>query len=75
MLTISLPRSVAFDGLPIADAMRRRGATPWRGLIIIDLRDGDIIEWLRVEGVITELFDIASIVCIRSPRAIIDIRN
>ncbi len=50
VLTISLPRVVAFNGLKVADQMRARGATPWRGILIVDLRNGDIVEWLRLEG-------------------------
>lgn len=69
VLTISLPRSVAFDGLPVAEAMRRRGATPWRGVMIVDLRNGDIVEWLRLEGDVTEMFDVALIERTRCPRS------
>ncbi len=68
VLTISLPRSAAFAGLPIAEAMRRRGAPPWRGLMIVDLRNGDIVEWLRLEGDVSELFDVSFIFNVRCPR-------
>ncbi|WP_244629091.1 DUF4915 domain-containing protein [Methylocella tundrae] len=68
VLTISLPRGVALDGLPVADTMRKRGATPWRGLIIVDLRNGDIVQWLRLEGDVTELFDVGVIAGVRCPR-------
>ena len=70
VLTISLPRAAAFAGLPIAEAMRAKGAAPWRGLLIVDLRNGDIVEWLRLEGDVTELFDVGIIPNIRCPRGI-----
>jgi uncharacterized protein (TIGR03032 family) len=68
VLTISLPRPAAFDGLAIAESMKARGATPWRGLLIVDLRNGDIVEWLRLEGDVTELFDVGVVPNVRCPR-------
>jgi uncharacterized protein (TIGR03032 family) len=70
LVTISLPRSAACAGLPAAEAMRKRGAVPWRGLLIIDTRNGDIVEWLRLEGDVFELFDVAVIPSVRAPRGI-----
>jgi uncharacterized protein (TIGR03032 family) len=70
IITISLPRAAAFEGLPVAEAMTARGATPWRGLLIVDLRNGDIVEWLRLEGDVTELFDVGAIAQVRCPRGL-----
>ena len=70
VLTISLPRSAAFDALAVAAELRARGAVPWRGLLIVDLRTGDIVEWLRLEGDVTELFDVAVMENVRCPRGI-----
>jgi len=50
--------------------MRARGAVPWRGLLIVDLRNGDIVEWLRLEGDVTALFDVAVITRVRCSRGI-----
>jgi hypothetical protein len=68
ILTISLPRAAAFDGLAMAESMRARGATPWRGLLIVNLRNGDIVEWLRLEGDVAELFDVGVVPNVRCPR-------
>ena len=70
VLTISMPRPVAFEGLPLAGAMKARGAVPWRGLQVVDLRNGDVAHWLRLEGDVTELFDCALIPQTRCPRAL-----
>jgi uncharacterized protein (TIGR03032 family) len=70
VLTISLPRSVSFSGLPLAQSMKARGAPAWRGLLIVDLRNGDIVEWLRLEGDVMELFDVGVISNARCPRGI-----
>ena len=49
-MTVSAPRGGAFDGLLAADAMRARGAMPRRRLIVADLRNCDIVQWLRLKG-------------------------
>ncbi len=71
IVTISLPRwSSSFEGLAVAEMMKRQGIVPWRGLQIIDLRNGDVVEWMRFEGDVTELFDVAIIPGIRAPRGL-----
>jgi len=58
IVTISLPRRGNFEGLELDSALKQRGVTPWCGLLVIDLRQGGIIEWLRFEGEVVELFDV-----------------
>lgn len=70
IVTLSLPRESAFEGLPIADELASRGAAPWCGLAIIDLKSGDMVEWLRLEGAVSELFDVAVIRDTVCPRAV-----
>ncbi len=40
------------------------------GLLVIDLTSGQITDWVRIEGVIDELFDVAALPGIRNPSAI-----
>jgi hypothetical protein len=40
------------------------------GLFVIDLRNGDIVQWYRFRGDVTELFDAGVIQNIRCPRGI-----
>jgi len=68
--TISLPRRGAFDGLLLDDELKKRDAEPWCGLCIIDMRTGDLIEWLRLDGDIQELFDVAVIPGAACPMAV-----
>ena len=49
----------------MAADMRQRGEDPWRGLQVVELGHGTIAEWFRLEGGITELFDVAMIPGIR----------
>jgi hypothetical protein len=39
-------------------------------LLVIDLRNGDIVQWFRFRGDITELFDVGVIPNVRCPRGI-----
>jgi uncharacterized protein (TIGR03032 family) len=70
VVTVSLPRPGAFEGLPIEQTMQISGATPRCGLLIIDLHNGDIMQWFRLRGDVTELFDVGAISNIRCPRGI-----
>jgi len=60
LVTVSLPRGdTAFKGLGLGDALQRKDAEAWCGVFVVDTRTGDTVEWIRLEGAITELFDIA----------------
>jgi uncharacterized protein (TIGR03032 family) len=48
-----------FQGLALDAALTRNGVDPRCGLLVIDTRSGDTIAWVRIEGVIDELFDVA----------------
>ena len=38
--------------------------------MIVDLSNGDIVEWIRLDGFITELFDVTAMAGVRCPMAI-----
>jgi uncharacterized protein (TIGR03032 family) len=59
--TVSLPRDGAFSGLALQDELKKRDGEPWCGVCIVDLRSGDLVEWIRLDGAIKELFDVAAI--------------
>ena len=56
LVTVSKPRHGGFTDLPIEREMNLRLATPMCGVLIIDMRNGDIVEWVKIEGDATELF-------------------
>jgi uncharacterized protein (TIGR03032 family) len=58
-VTVSLPRDGAFSGLALQDELARRDGEPWCGICIVDLRTGDLVEWIRLDGAIKELFDVS----------------
>jgi uncharacterized protein (TIGR03032 family) len=68
---ISQPRhNKTFSGLLLDEKLRDKQAEPRCGLLVIDLRSGDIAHSLRIEGVILELYDVVSLPGIRRPMAI-----
>ena len=68
--TVSLPRDGAFGGLALQVELRKRDGEPWCGICIVDLRSGDLVEWIRLNGAIKELFDVAVIPEVRCPMAL-----
>ena len=67
----SLPRHEhAFAGLPLEKALKKRDAEPRCGLYIIDLRSGDIVHWLRLRGMVNELYDVAALPRVIRPMAV-----
>lgn len=70
IVTLSKPRNGTFNGLLLDGALRERDADPWCGILIINLATGDIVEWIRLEGHITELFDVAAMPGVRCPMAL-----
>ena len=69
--TLSKPRHLTFQGLPLNDRLGQKGAEPQCGLQIIDLRSGSISEWLRLDGtLVTELYDSVVLPGVRQPMAV-----
>jgi uncharacterized protein (TIGR03032 family) len=70
LVTVSKPRYGTFDALPIGDEMERRQATPMCGVLVVDLTSGDIVEWLKLEGDIQELFAVVLMPGVACPMSI-----
>jgi uncharacterized protein (TIGR03032 family) len=57
---LSRPRQDStFGGLALEDELKARGAEARCGLHVIDLRNGDVAHWLRLEGMVSEVYDVA----------------
>jgi len=71
LIGLSLAReNRTFSGLALDEALQQRGAEPRSGLAVIDLASGDMIHWVRIEGVVRELYDVAFLPGVRRPSAI-----
>ena len=68
---LSRPRDdKTFGGLALADELASRSADARCGLLIIDLKTGDVAHWLRVEGLVRELYDVAVLPQVARPMAL-----
>ncbi|MEH2280481.1 MAG: TIGR03032 family protein [Nostoc sp.] len=68
---ISQPRhNKTFSGLPLDEKLYQKNVEPRCGLLVIDLRSGDIVHSLRIEGVVLELYDVVALLGVRRPMAI-----
>ena len=59
-----------FSGLPLDDELARRDAEPRCAIAVVDLRSGDAVHWLRIEGFVRELYDVAVLEGAQRPMAL-----
>jgi uncharacterized protein (TIGR03032 family) len=68
---LSRPRQDrTFSGLALDEELARRNAEARCGLLVIDLKSGDVAHWLRVEGMVRELYDVAVLPDVDRPMAL-----
>lgn len=71
VLGLSKPRhNKSFTGLDLDERLATKAAGARCGLMVVDLRTGDIVHSLRIEGVVEELYDVAVLPQVRRPSAI-----
>lgn len=70
IVTVSRPRNGTFQGLALDGEMKTRDSEAWCGVLIVDLRTGGIVEWIKLDGFITELFDVTAIPGVACPIAV-----
>ncbi|MGD1716731.1 TIGR03032 family protein [Dapis sp. BLCC M172] len=63
-------REQTFSGLVLQERLAAKGARAFCGLQVINLDTGDILHWLRIEGIIVELYDVAVLPGVRYPGCI-----
>lgn len=68
---LSQPReNKTFAGLPLDEALAKRNVGPQCALMIIDLKTGAAVHWLKIEGVVHELYDVVTLPDIQRPMAL-----
>jgi uncharacterized protein (TIGR03032 family) len=68
---LSHPRhDKTFSGLALDEELARRNAEPRCGLLVIDINTGDVAHWLRVDGMVRELYDVAVLLHVGLPMAL-----
>lgn len=66
-VTLSKPRHGRFEGLELDAKLKAKDADAWCGIQIVSLSSGDVAQWLRFDGAITELFDICVLPGVTNP--------
>jgi len=68
---LSKPRhNKTFTGLALDDNLEDKNAEARCGLMVIDINTGDAVHWLRFDGIVEELYDVAVLPSVRRPMAI-----
>jgi len=65
---LSKPRdNKTFTGLALDENLSQRDAEARCGLQVIDLRTMDVVHWLRLEGLVAELYDVVALPGVHRP--------
>lgn len=67
---LSKPRDKSFTGLALDEKLASKKVQPWCGLMVLDIRSGDVLHWLRIEPPVSELYDVQVLPGIRHPTAL-----
>ena len=59
-----------FTGLPLDERLKAKGVEARCAIQVVDLKSGDIVHWMRLDGVVNELYDVAALPGIRRPMAL-----
>jgi len=71
VIGLSKPReNKTFQGLPLDEELEKNDGEPRCGLWIVDLKTGDAVHWLRIEGLIEELYDVVALPNVIRPMAL-----
>jgi uncharacterized protein (TIGR03032 family) len=71
VIGLSKPRkNREFNGLALQDRLAEKKATARCAIAVVDLRSGDAVHWLRMDGAVEELYDVAVLPGCQRPMAI-----
>lgn len=59
-----------FSGLALDDRLRQKNAEARCQLVVVDLKRGDIVHSLRIDGLVSELYDVVVLPGVRRPCAL-----
>ena len=59
-----------YSGLALDDRLQAAGLEPRLGLFVIDLRSGEIAEWMLIEGLFREIFEVMALPGVRRPQSV-----
>lgn len=56
---LSRPRYNRFEGLPLDQRLIDTDSEPWTGVQVINLSSNSCVDWLRMDGPVAEIYDVA----------------
>lgn len=59
-----------FSGLALDQRLNAKQIEPYCGVIVVNLQSGTVAHWLRLEGVVSELYDVQVLPHVRQPMAL-----
>ncbi len=67
---LSKPRYERFEGLPLDQKLKDVDSDPWCGVQVIQLSTGTCVDWLRIDGKLSELYDLEILPGMLAPMAV-----
>lgn len=67
---LSKPRERTFSGLALDERLEAKDAQARCGLMMIDLNTGNVVNWLELQGIVTELYDVQVLPGVRCPMSL-----
>jgi uncharacterized protein (TIGR03032 family) len=69
---LSRPRSEnkTFAGLKLGETLAAKDVSARCGMMVIDLKSGDIVHWMNIQGIVEELYDVAVLADVVRPMAL-----
>ena len=67
---LSKPRYQRFEGLALDQKLAETDSEPWCGVQVIDLDTGACVHWFRIDGPVTELYDLGVVPGVVRPMAL-----
>ncbi|GAB2513918.1 TIGR03032 family protein [Microbulbifer agarilyticus] len=70
IIGLSKPRYERFEGLELDKNLSEKDSEAWCGVQFINLNSGNVEHWIRLDGPVTELFDLTVLPGVRCPMGI-----
>jgi len=67
---LSKPRYARFEGLPLDRKLKVADSEPWCGVQVIDIGTGACVEWFRIDGAVSEIYDVAVVPDVACPMSL-----
>jgi len=67
---LSKPRYQRFEGLALDRKLAAADSEPWCGVQVVDSQTGACVEWFRIDGAVSEIFDVGIVPDVACPMSL-----